>query len=116
MSLYEAMMDDHCVLLEKKRIPDGLGGWTTQWTDGAEFDAAILKDNTLQARIAEKDGVSELYTITVKRNFPLEFHDVFRRVSDGQVFRVTSNMKDNTSPTFSSIDIGQVNAEAYVLV
>lgn len=114
MSLYEAMMTD-CVLMEKVRQSDGLGGWTTVWTEGISFKAAVLKNSTLQARIAEKEGFTESYTITVNRSTPLEFHDVVKRVSDGQTFRVTSNMKDNTSPTFSGIDFGQVTAERWVL-
>jgi hypothetical protein len=115
MMLYETMMDDACVLMEKVRVPDGLGGWTTQWTDGAAFNAAILKDASTVAKIAEKDGVTELYTVTVKRETPLDFHDVFRRTSDGQIFRVTSNMTDNVSPSFSKINFGQVTAERWVL-
>ena len=112
--LYEEMMVD-CVLMDKVRTPDGLGGWTTAWADRGEFKAAIDKDNTIQARIAEAQGIREVYTVTASRSVPLEFHDVIRRVSDGQIFRVTSNMKDNMSPTFSGINFGQVTAEAWVL-
>ena len=32
-----------CVLIEKRRVPDGEGGWTTAWTDGAELEAAIVQ-------------------------------------------------------------------------
>lgn len=115
MSLYEAMMEDF-VLMEKQRTPDGYGGWTTVWTAGAEIKAAIHKDTTLDARIAENEGLTELYTITVYRDIPLEFHDVLRRVSDGEIFRVTSNIRDNTSPRFSGINFGQVTAERWELV
>lgn len=112
--LYEKMMTS-CVLLEKVRTPDGLGGWTTTWTEGAPFKAAILKDSTMEARAAEKQGVTEVYTVSVPRETPLEYMDVFRRTSDGQTFRVTSNMTDNASPTFSTINFGQVTAEAWEL-
>lgn len=114
MMLYEKMMTD-CVLLEKVRTPDGLGGWTTVWSEGASFRAAILKDSTMEARAAEKQGVTEVYTVTVPKENPLEYMDVFRRVSDGQTFRVTSNMKDNQSPSFTQINFGQVTAEAWEL-
>ena len=113
-ALYEAMMVD-CIIMNKIRTLDELGGWTTKWEDGPSFKAAILKDNTIEARLAEKEGYSEVYTITVQRETPLEFHDVFRRVEDGQVFRVTSNVKDNTSPRFSGINFGQCLAERWVL-
>lgn len=112
--MYEVFMKP-CVFMEKKRVSDGLGGYTTEWTEGASLEAAIQKNETIQAKIAEKQGVTELYTITTNRNVPLDFHDVIKRVSDGMIFRVTSNIKDNKSPTFSAINIGQVTAEAWVL-
>ena len=114
MMLYEAMMED-CVILNKVRTSDGMGGWTTAWTNGASFKAAILKNSTLDARIAEAEGIKELYTVTVEKEHPLEFMDVFRRVSDNQTFRVKSNITDNTSPGFSNINFGQVTAEAWEL-
>lgn len=114
MMLYEAMMDDF-VLMEKVRTADGFGGWTTEWAEGASFKAAVLKNSSLQAKIAEQDGVTEVYTITVYKETPLEFHDVIKRSSDGFVFRITSNIKDNESPAFSGINFGQVNAEAWAL-
>ena len=46
---------------------------------------------------------------------PLEFMDVFKRVEDGQTFRVKSNMKDNASPSFSTINFGQATAERWEL-
>lgn len=112
--LYEKMMTD-CVLLEKRRISDGLGGWTTVWTEGEPFKAAILKDSTLDARIAEKEGIAEVYTITVPKETPLSFMDVFKRKSDGMTFRVKSNMTDNSSPSFTQINFGQVTAERWEL-
>lgn len=35
-----SLLDDFarpCVLLEKTRKPDGEGGYTVEWTDGAQF-------------------------------------------------------------------------------
>lgn len=114
-ALYEEMMTE-CCFMDKVHVPDGMGGWEEEWADGATFKAAIHKDSTLQARIAEKQGVNELYTITVFRDNNLQFHDVIKRLSDGKTFRVTSNMTDNTSPVFSGINFGQVTAEEAVNV
>lgn len=104
-----------CTLMEKKRVSDGAGGFTTQWWDGAEFTAAIVHDQTMQARIAEKEGVKSVYTVTTQRGTALEFHDVFRRQSDGAIFRVTSDGGDKQSPDFGTLDIGQVTAERWEL-
>lgn len=101
------------VLLDKRSVPDGLGGFSYEWTDGAPFTAAVVKDSSMQARIAEKDGVTELYTVTVYKGAKLAFHDVFRRISDGMVFRVTSNITDSETPERASFQIGQVTAERW---
>ena len=106
---------ERCVMLNKVRASDGEGGFTTTWQDGAEFDAAIVRDTSLQARVAEKDGLTNTYTVTTSPNAPLDFHDVFRRVSDGQVFRVTSNGDDKRTPAVASFQFEQVNAEEWVL-
>lgn len=104
-----------CVLLERSRVPDGEGGWTTGWADGPEFDAAIVRNSSLAARVAEKEGVTNVYTVTTSPNAALEFHDVFRRVSDGQVFRVTSNGDDVQTPAQATFQFQQVSAEEWVL-
>ena len=104
-----------CVMMDKKSVPDGIGGFEHIWEEGAPFEAAIVKNNTMQARIAEKEGVTELYTVTFSKTLPLEFHDVFKRLSDGAIFRVTSNVTDSTTPSVATFQFGQVNAERWVL-
>lgn len=104
-----------CVMLTKKRVPDGQGGFEAIWTDGDEFDAAIVKDRSLQARVAEKQGVSSVYTITTARGVALEYHEVFRRVSDGATFRVTSDYTDSRPPNVATFDFEQVTAERWEL-
>lgn len=115
MSLIDVMKED-CIMLDKRTVPDGLGSFTYQWQEGATFKAAVIKDNTLSARVAEKQGVTEVYTVTVDKGLQLQYHDVFRRISDGAVFRVTSNIIDSETPSVSSFQIGQVTAERWELV
>lgn len=114
MSLLESFKTD-CTMLEKKRVSDGEGGFTTEWTDGVAFKAAITLDNSTAARVAEKEGVTNLYTVTTDVNAHLDFHDVFRRESDGQIFRVTSNGDDKRTPSVATFKFEQVSAEEWVL-
>jgi hypothetical protein len=104
-----------CTLIEKTRTPDGEGGWVTTWSDGPQFMAAIVMDNTLNARVARQDGMKAVYTVTVDRSAPLDFHDVFRRDSDGQVFRVTSDSTDKETPDRATFQFAQVSAEEWEL-
>lgn len=114
MTLIEAF-NEPCILLERKRASDGEGGWKTDWVDGPEFDAAITLDTTMTARVAEKEGVTSLYTVTTSRNTSLVFHDAFRRVSDGKVFRVTSDPTDKHTPDVATVQFEQVSAEEWKL-
>lgn len=113
MSLLTQAMED-VVMLEKKRVPDGEGGFTVKWVDGVPFKAAITFDNSMEARTAEKQGVTSLYTVTVPVNAKLEYHDVFRRVRDGKVFRVTSDGDDKITPASASFQFAQVTAEEWI--
>lgn len=114
MSLIDTMKVQ-CTMLDKTTAPDGMGGYVVTWNDGAQFRAAIVKDSTMQGRIAEAQGVTEVYTVTVDKSLPLDFHDVFRRDSDGAIFRVTSNITDSKTPNVASFQFGQVTAERWVL-
>ena len=101
------------VMLEKDRTPDGQGGFITKWREGAAFMAAITFDSSMQARIAKKQGVTSLYTVTTKRAAVLEYHDVFKRISDGKVFRVTSDGDDKATPDSADLNMRQVTAEEW---
>lgn len=114
MSLLEEAMTN-CILLDKVTRADGYGGYTTTWQDGAEFQAAIVLDNSMQARVAEKAGVSALYTVTTRKALNLQYHDVFRRVEDGKIFRVTSDGDDKKTPASAHLNMRQVSAEEWEL-
>ena len=110
LSLIEQMMDK-CRILNKIRQDDPYGSETVTWQEGTTFEATIIKDSTTEARIAEKQGIDELFTVVVRKGFQLSFNDYFRRMSDGANFRVTSNIVDSEAPEASSIRIAKVNAE-----
>lgn len=114
MSLYDDAFTK-CTFLTKTRVPDGYGGYSTVWTDGATFKAAITFDNSMEARKAEQAGVTSVYTVSTRKNLTLEYHDVFRRESDKKVFRVTSDGDDKFTPPSASIDMRQVSAEEFTL-
>lgn len=106
---------ESCTMIDKTTANDGYGGYTTAWKDGATFNAAIVFDSSMQARTAEKQGVSSLYTVTTSRAVTLQYHDVFRREKDKKIFRVTSDGDDKASPISSSLDMRQCTAEEFVL-
>ena len=114
LSLIESMMED-CVFLNKVKIDDPVGGYRDEYQDGVTFRAAVIKNSTTEAQIAEKSGITELFTIVTDKAMSLEFHDVLRRVSDGEIFRVTSRAVDSQAPAASTVQIAKVTAERWVL-
>jgi len=102
-----------CTLVEKTRVSDGEGGWTTAWVDGIGFSAAIVLDSTMNARVAEAEGVTGVYTVTTDRNVAMDFHDAFRRDSDGQVFRITK--VNDPTPGVATFQFNQYQAEEWSL-
>lgn len=114
MSLMDEFKYPVC-FMEKTRVPDGAGGFKTTWTQGAKFVASITLDTSIEARVAEKQGVTNLYTINTSKKVMLEYHDVLRRLYDGKIFRVTSDGDDKFTPDSSTLDIRQVTAEEWSL-
>ena len=114
MSLIDCMMES-CVLVSQKRTPDGSGGYKTTWEDGEPFKAAIVRDTSTEARIAEASGTVDMYTVSVSRSVHLEYHAVIKRLSDGKTFRITSDNAEKRTPVCTALDIAQSTAEAWRL-
>lgn len=91
-----------CVLIEKKRVPDGGGGYRVEWAEGAEFENYQELDTTIEARIAEGVGVTSTYSALVRKDVPIEYGDYFKDKSTGNVYRVTSRPEDKGAPKSAS--------------
>ena len=115
MSLLSEAMEN-CMLLNKSSVPDGYGGRRDIWQESDfDFNAAIVFDTSLEARRAEKEGVTSLYTVTTEKSIKLEYHDVFKRISDNKIFRVTSDGDDKYTPASATLNMRQVTAEEWNL-
>lgn len=114
MSLFECMMTP-CVFMVANRTPDGSGGSDTTWTEGATFRAAIVMDSSTEAKIADAAGIVRSYTVTVPRSVHLAYHAVIKRLTDGQIFRITSDSADKKTPVCAGLDMAQATAEVWRL-
>lgn len=87
-----------CVLLEKARQEDGEGGFITSWTEGIRFKNYYAQSTSMEARRAEKEGVTSLYSALVEQSVPLEYGDYFRDLTTNQTFRITSEPDEKKAP------------------
>lgn len=109
-----AILDDFgtpCVILEKTRLPDGESGWVTSWTDGAEFTNYQALDASMQARRAEKEGVTSVYSALVDLSVPIEYGDYYRDKETGLTYRVTSNPEEKQAPASASFRLKYFTSE-----
>ena len=114
MSLLSEAMED-CIMLDRVSTADGYGGVIRTWQDGAKFKAAISFNSSVEAQLAAVQGVTGLYTVTTVKEVSLQYHDVFRRVSDGKTYRVTTDGSDNKTPESASLNMRVVRAEQWAL-
>ncbi|MCQ2507240.1 MAG: head-tail adaptor protein [Dorea sp.] len=116
MSLIDAFMEDY-VIMEKRRKPDGAGGFIPTWEESeATINAAVILDTSMQARIAEKEDVKNVYTVTISRSVDLEFHDVIKNVKTGKYYRITSDPDEKHTPdNITALDMKQGTAEKWEL-
>lgn len=111
MSLLENAME-RCVYVNAAIVSDRRGSTITTYTDGAEFMAAFELQNSLNEAVAMAQGVKGIFRVTVARSVRLEFHQIFRRLSDGKVFRVESKDDANT-PETATINMRVVRADEW---
>lgn len=105
-----------CVLMEKKRVPDGAGGWLpTEWTEGAEFENYQYLDTSMEARRAQQEGVKSLYSALVKADVPLQYGDAFKDKNTGLTYRVTSNPDEKEAPKSATFDLKYFTVERWAL-
>lgn len=114
MSLLTEQMKT-CVYMVKSKEPDGYGGYIDVYRDGAEFKAAIVLDSSLEARIANKEGFTDIYTIVTTKAIELQFNEIIKRAEDGKMFRVKSDGSDKKTPQSASLDMRVVSAELFKL-
>lgn len=113
-----SLLDDFahkCVLMEKKRVDSPEGGWTTEWVEGAAFDNYQALDTSMEARRAEKEGVTSLYSALVDKSVPIEYNDYFKDLTTGQTYRVTSNPEEKEAPKSASFSLKYFTAERRAL-
>lgn len=113
-----SLLDDFartCVLMEKTRESDGAGGYNVTWTEGAEFSNYQALDTSMEARRAEKEGVTSVYSALVIKSLPIEYNDVFKDTSTGLTYRVTSIPSDKEAPASSTLNLKYFTAERWEL-
>lgn len=109
-----SLLDDfarECVILTKISSNDGAGGFYTEWVEGAKFTNYQAVDTSLEARIAEKQGVTSVYSALVAKDVPIEYNNYFRDLTTGNTYRVTSDPSEKEAPKSATFGLKYFTAE-----
>lgn len=112
MSLFEDSLEDF-IFYNRQLIDDGRGGYSEQYTKGPTIIASAVKDDSLQARRADKEGVKNIYTIATKKALTLKKNDVVQRKRDDKIFQITADSTDMNTPASARLDIRVVSAQEW---
>lgn len=116
--MWSNMLDEYSkeyTIINKTIVPDGLGGVKTEWVDGAVIEMAESFDNSVEMKIAEKQGVTAVYSFLAKNNIVLDYHTVLRRNDDSVTFRITSKSEDLKTPESSPLEARKYDAELFTI-
>lgn len=116
MSLAQDLIKDTeelCYHWDKVSVPDNQGGTTPKYRRGAPFYASFAYRDSTEARIGAAQGVKALWDVMTARNVTLQYHDVFERVSTGQIYRATADNSNNQTPPNAGLFLRNVPAEEW---
>ena len=102
--------------MDKSHTRDSEGNPIVTWTQSeATFKAGIRFDNSVQAKVAQANGVQDLYTIICEKSIDLEFNDVIKRLDTGVTYRITTSGKDNHTPASAGLNMRAVSAKVWAI-
>ena len=102
------------VVMNINLTDDGYGGQAYRVVEGLHFNAVLILGNSIQAEIAQKQGVTGIYTLAYPKRLNIPARTVIRRVKDGKYLR-TIELDGNPMPDESSIKVKVTRAEDYTL-
>lgn len=113
MRLLDLSMQE-CVMMDKKTVSDGEGGYLTVYSEGARFMASVVPENQGLDKIARAISEAVTYRVTTRRNVSLSVYDIFRTVGDGQTYRISYSNVQST-PETADLDMRVTTAERWVI-
>lgn len=111
---YAAETGDSFVIINIALVDDGLGGQKYSISEGLHFDGILKMDSSLQSEIAEKQGVTAVYTLSYPKTYMIPPRTVFKRIKDGKYFK-TTDMDGNPVPDGTALAMKTTRAETYIL-
>lgn len=102
------------VVLNRNLTSDGLGGQEYTIVEGLTFEGVLILNTSIEGQIAQKQGVTGIYTFAYPKSLTIPPKTILRRIKDGKIFRTTDNDGVPT-PDMSTLDMKTTRLEDYTL-
>lgn len=102
------------VVLNRNLTGDGLGGQEYTIVEGLTFEGVLILNTSIEGQIAQKQGVTGIYTFAYPKSLTIPPKTILRRIKDGKIFRTTDNDGVPT-PDMSTLDMKTTRLEDYTL-
>ncbi|MBR0340740.1 MAG: head-tail adaptor protein [Oscillospiraceae bacterium] len=94
---------EEIVLYDETTVSDGLGGFTTEWVEGAEISVAIIQPHDAKAAIANAIVGQQSITILTSTSIELKRDKYFRRASNGKTYKIDHDNTERLAPDDSDL-------------
>ena len=112
------LLDDYarpCVLMVRSAVPGGEGGNSTKWEAGEALTVHMARNDATEARRAEKETSTSVFSALVRRDAPIRYGDFFKDTETGETYRVTSAPDEKQSPRSATFALKSFTAEKEAL-
>ena len=91
------------ILIDETTVSDGLGGFATEWVDGAEISTPVIQPKDAKAIIANAIVGQQSITIITSTAIELKRDKYFRRVSNGKTYKIDHDNTERLTPDDSEL-------------
>lgn len=102
------------VVLNRNITSDGFGGQEYTIVEGLSFEGVLILNTSIEGQIAQKQGVTGIYTFAYPKNLNIPPKTILRRIKDGKIFR-TTDIDGVPTPDMSTLDMKTTRLEDYTL-
>ena len=102
------------VVLNRNLTSDGLGGQEYTIVEGLTFEGVLILNTSIEGQIAQKQGVTGIYTFAYPKSLTIPPKTILRRIKDGKIFR-TTDIDGVPTPDMSTLDMKTTRLEDYTL-
>lgn len=100
---------ENFVIIDKKSVSDGEGGFVWEYIEGARIKVALGDKASSLSKIAEAITERKEYNVVTPKNTILESNTIIKRLRDNTTFKILYD-NENKTPESANLKLRQTTA------